>query len=939
MDYKHTLQLPGTEFPMRANLPEREPAMLAKWESDDIYERMLAHRQGAPLFLLHDGPPYANGNIHIGHALNKILKDIIVKYRSLAGYRAPYRPGWDTHGLPIELEVEKKVGRKARSEMSLVEVRRLCRDYADKFVGVQRDDFRRLGVFGEWSRPYLTKDFAYEAQEARELATILETGGIYRSKKPVHWCASCRTALAEAEVDYDTKKSTSVFVAFPVEAKGPLAPFAERRPFIAIWTTTPWTLPANLAIAVGADFSYSLVESGDRTLVVATDLVAALAKKFPITGTLATFQGRELEGLKARHPWIERDSVVIVGDHVGLDAGTGAVHTAPGHGHDDYIVGRRYGLEAYAPVDAGGVFTSEVPEFAGQFVFAADKGVLDLLTARGVLLAEEEIEHSYPHCWRCKKPIIFRATHQWFLSMAEGELRTRTLDAIDLVKWIPSWGRERIHGMIAGRPDWCLSRQRAWGVPILAVHCKACGNVEATPELARRAAAIFETEGADAWFARPVEDFLPPGFACGSCGKCEPERETDILDVWFDSGVSFAAVVERDFGADTIADLYLEGSDQHRGWFHSALLTSVATRRRAPYRSVLTHGFVLDGEGRKQSKSLGNTVAPQDVLKTYGADILRLWVASEDYSEDVRISEEIMKRLADSYRRIRNTARNLLANLADYDPATNGVEYAQRNEIDRWILARTGDFLGRCKRAYDDYQFHIVFHALNNFCSVDLSSLYFDVVKDRLYTSGRDSTARRSAQATMYEILVALVRVVAPILCFTADEIWRAMSEPQRKAAGGADSVFLTDFPVADAAWKDDALLGRWEKLWEIRGAVTKALEEQRKSGALGQSLEARVVLAASGRDAEILASLGTRALCEMLIVSQVELTPWSGLVPAAAENGDLPAASREAGFSVTVEKARGSKCGRCWNYAETVGSFADHPELCDRCHPVVSVS
>ena len=918
MEYKQTLQLPSTDFPMRANLPQREPAMLEQWQGEGVYDSILKARANAPLFLLHDGPPYANGNIHIGHALNKILKDIILKYKTLAGFRAPYRPGWDTHGLPIELEVEKKVGRKAKSEMSLVEVRKLCREYADKFVDVQREDFKRLGIFGEWDRPYLTKDFAYEAQEARELADILDSGGIFRSRKPVHWCASCRTALAEAEVDHDTKKSTSIFVAFPIEAKGPLAAFGDRRPFIAIWTTTPWTLPANLAVAVGPDFSYSLVESADRSLIVATDLIPSLAKQFPLGETLATFQGSELEGLKARHPWIERDSVVVLGDHVGLDAGTGCVHTAPGHGHDDYVVGRRYGLEAYAPVDAGGCFTSEVPEFEGQFVFSADKGVLDLLTARGVLLAEQAIEHSYPHCWRCKKPIIFRATPQWFLSMEENDLRARALKAIDGVKWIPSWGRERIHGMISGRPDWCLSRQRVWGVPILAVHCQKCSHVEAGADLARRAADFFEKEGADAWFARPVEDFLAKDFACSSCGGTKFDRETDILDVWFDSGVSYAAVVEADYGKDVIADLYLEGSDQHRGWFHSALLTSVATGDRAPYRSVLTHGFVLDGEGRKQSKSLGNTVAPQDILKTYGADILRLWVASEDYSEDVRISEEILRRLADSYRRIRNTSRNLLANLADYDPSINGVSHAERQEIDRWILARLDDFLGRCRTAYDNYEFHIVFHALNNFCSVDLSALYFDAAKDRLYTSARDSKARRSAQATMHEILLVLVRVIAPILCFTADEIWRAMPATLRGDRAADLSIFVADFPTSNPAWKDDPLRTRWDRLWEIRGVVTKALEEQRREGSIGQALEARVTVTVGGRDAEILAGVSQRELCELFIVSQVEL------------------ASGDKDLAVAVEKARGTKCGRCWNYAEAVGTHADHLELCDRCHEVV---
>jgi len=915
MDYKHTLQLPSTDFPMRAGLPEREPAMLAVWEREAIYDRVMQARADAPLFLLHDGPPYANGNIHIGHALNKILKDIILKYRTLAGFRAPYRPGWDCHGLPIELEVEKKVGRKARAEMGQVELRRLCRDYADRFVDVQRRDFRRLGIFGEWDRPYLTKDFDFEATEARELARLFESGGVFRSRKPVHWCASCRTALAEAEVDYENKTSTSIFVAFPIEARGPLLPFEGRDLAIVIWTTTPWTIPANLAVAVGADFSYSLVESGGRALIVATELLESLASHFPIGRVLATFPGAELEGLRARHPWVDRDSPVILGEHVTLESGSGCVHTAPGHGHDDYVVGRRYGLPAYAPVGPDGCFTFEVPEFEGRFVFEADRAVVDFLAERGSLLAEAPLEHSYPHCWRCKKAILFRATDQWFLSMEEGDLRGRALRAIDGVRWIPAWGRERIHGMVANRPDWCLSRQRSWGVPIPALHCKGCGNVEASAELARRAAGLFAMEGADAWFARPIEDLVPPGLRCSACDGDAFERETDILDVWFDSGVSFAAVVEPDFGEETVADLYLEGSDQHRGWFHSALLASVATRGRAPYRAVLTHGFVLDGEGRKMSKSLGNVVAPQDILKTYGADILRLWVASEDYSDDVRISDEILKRQADSYRRIRNTARNLLANLADFEPDTQAVPYTQLAEIDRWVLHRLGEFLGRCRRAYDDCQFHIVFHALNNFCSVDLSALYFDAVKDRLYTSGRDSAARRSAQTAMHEILMALVRVISPILCFTADEIWRAIPASRR---GGAPSVFVTEFPASLPQWCDEELAARWDRVWEIRQAVTKALEEKRREGVLGQSLEARVRLSAPPADLAVLSGLGERGLCEVFIVSQVEVVAGKGQL------------------AVEIERAGGAKCGRCWNWAETVGTFADHPELCGRCHPVV---
>jgi isoleucyl-tRNA synthetase len=916
MSYKDTLNLPKTEFPMRAGLPLREPERLAAWEERKLYERILEARKDAPMFLLHDGPPYANGSIHIGHAMNKVLKDIVCKYKTLAGFRTPYRPGWDCHGLPIELEVEKKVGRARRAEMGIVEFRALCRDYADRFVGTQREEFRRLGVLGEWDRPYLTKDFDYEASEARELARTLETGGIYRSRKPVLWCASCRTALAEAEVDYADHHSTSVFVAFDVaEPKGPLAPFADRRPAVAIWTTTPWTLPANLAIAVNAAYTYALVEAGERSLVVAADMVEGLRDTLGLGDVLATFPGHELEGLAARHPWIDRDSVLILGDHVTLEAGSGCVHTAPGHGEEDYVVGRAYGLEAYAPVDSSGCFTSEVPEFEGTFVFAANEGVIELLKERGALLAQAPLEHSYPHCWRCKKPIIFRATEQWFLSMEHADLRTNALREIDAVRWIPSWGRERIHGMVANRPDWCLSRQRSWGVPIIALHCRKCGQVEASKELALHAARLFETEGADAWFARDIADLTPEGTRCGGCGGSDFERETDILDVWFDSGVSFSAVVEADFGPDTRADLYLEGSDQHRGWFHSALLASTATRGRAPYAQVLTHGFVLDGDGRKMSKSLGNVVAPQDIIKNSGADILRLWVAAEDYRDDVRISDEIMKRLADSYRRVRNTARNLLGNLHDFDPATDAVAWEDMLELDRWALARLADFTDRCRKAYDNYEFHVVYHALNNFCSVDLSALYFDIVKDRLYCRGRDSVARRSAQTAMHHILGALARVIAPVLCFTADEIWCEMPH----APGNPDSVFLNDFPLPEAAWRSPELVARWERIWALRATVTKALEERRKSGELGHSLDSRVRLSLSAADLKLVEGVGAEGLAEIFIVSQVELAEGEG----------------EA--RVEVLAPLGAKCGRCWNFSEAVGSFADHPEICGRCHDVVA--
>lgn len=920
MEYKETLNLPRTDFPMRANLPQREPETLAHWAESRLYERLLEHRAGAPTFLLHDGPPYANGSIHIGHALNKVLKDIILKYRHLAGWRTPYRPGWDCHGLPIELEVEKKLGRERKATMAVPEVRRLCREYAERFVAIQRDEFVRLGILGEWQRPYLTMNFDYEATEARELARVIESGGLYRGRKPVHWCASCRTALAEAEVDYADHRSTSVYVAFPIpDPGGPLAGLRDRNPAIAIWTTTPWTLPANLAIAVHPGHVYALVEApGNRSLVVAEEMLdgsAGLRRLLGLGAVLARFSGRELEGQRARHPWIDRDSPVCLGDHVTLEAGTGCVHTAPGHGQEDYVLGQRYGLDVYAPVDAGGRFTAAVPELTGRLVFDADAEVVRILEERGALLASAPYDHSYPHCWRCKHPVIFRATDQWFLSMDANDLRTRTLREIDRTRWIPTWGRERITGMIANRPDWCLSRQRAWGVPVIALRCKNCGQSATDAALARHVAGIFDTEGADAWFSRPVEELVPSEYACPGCHARSFERETDILDVWFDSGVSYAAVIESEYGAETITDLYLEGSDQHRGWFHSALLEAVATRDRAPYKAVLTHGFVLDGDGRKMSKSLGNVVAPQKIVQQYGADILRLWVAAEDYRDDVRISDEIMRRLADSYRRIRNTARNLLANLYDFDPARDAVAYASLAELDRWALGRLAALIKRCREAYEAYEFHVVYHALNNFCSVDMSALYFDIVKDRVYCSAAGSPERRSAQTAMHEVLSALARIVAPIMPFTADEIWRAMPGCPPDAC-----VFLSDFPAVNPEWADGDLEQRWERVWRVRAEVTRALEERRKSGAIGHSLEAGVRITLAPAEAAALDEVGAAQLAAVYIVSNVELRSDDGVSEPLVEV--LPPA--------------GAKCGRCWNWLPTVGAHADHPELCARCHSVV---
>jgi len=921
MDYKATLNLPRTDFPMRANLPQREPEALARWAQGGLYDRMLKHREAAPTFLLHDGPPYANGSIHIGHALNKVLKDIILKYRHLAGWRTPYRPGWDCHGLPIELEVEKKLGRQRRAAMTVSDVRRLCREYAERFVAVQRDEFVRLGILGDWHRPYLTMNFDYEATEARELARVIESGALYRGRKPVHWCASCGTALAEAEVDYADHRSTSVYVAFPISnPSGPLADWRQRNPAIVIWTTTPWTLPANLAIAVHPGHVYALVAGpGNRSVVIAEEMLdgpADLRRHLGLGEVLARFSGSELEGQTARHPWIDRDSPVCLGDYVTLEAGTGCVHIAPGHGQEDYVLGQRYGLDVYAPVDASGRFTDEVPELVGRSVFEADADIVRMLEQGGALLSSAPYDHSYPHCWRCKNPVIFRATDQWFLSMDATDLRARALSEIDRTRWIPAWGRDRITGMVANRPDWCLSRQRAWGVPVIALRCKSCGVSGTDAELARHVAGVFEAEGADAWFSRPLEDLVPTEYACTACHARSFERESDILDVWFDSGVSYAAVVESEYGADTVADLYLEGSDQHRGWFHSALLEAVATRNRAPYKAVLTHGFVLDGDGRKMSKSLGNVVAPQKIVQQYGADILRLWVAAEDYRDDVRISDEILRRLADSYRRIRNTARNLLANLYDFDPDRDALAYGVLTELDRWALGRLSALINRCRDAYEAYEFHVVYHALNNFCSVDMSALYFDIVKDRVYCSAADSRERRGAQTAMYEILSALARIVAPLMPFTADEIWRSMPGSDADAC-----VFLNDFPATSTEWADNDLEERWEKIFWARAEVTKALEDRRKSGAIGHSLEAGVRITLPSADAAALLHVGAEQLAAVYIVSSVEV-----------RSDDTVAAPR-----VEVLSPRGAKCGRCWNWLPTVGAYPDHPELCDRCHAVVA--
>ena len=937
MEYRATLNLPRTSFPMRANAVQREPERLLRWNETGLYAAMLERRREAPLFVLHDGPPYANGEMHLGHALNRILKDIVIKYKSMAGFRTPFVPGWDCHGLPIELQVEKEIGRAAKAELSRVEVRRRCAAYALRSVDLQRNAILRLGVVGEWDRPYLTLDPAYEATEIRELARIADNGSLYRRRKPVYWCGSCETALAEAEVEYEDKTSASIWIRFRATALGGLGAATDeagRRALeevgpetvaLVAWTTTPWTLPANLALALNPKLKYVGLRLGDTIAIVAEGRAAGFLESLGVaeSGARLTIDVAALEGLGFRHPWLEREVPVVFGDHVTLESGTGVVHTAPGHGQEDYEVGLHYGLDILSPVDARGVFTHEAPGFEGLRIFEADGEVIERIERAGNLAGRESIRHSYPHCWRCKKPLFFRATEQWFVSMAHQDLRERTLDAVDGLKWIPQWGRDRIRGMIESRPDWCISRQRIWGVPIVAVHCEDCGEAHAGGALAQRVAAIVETEGADAWLERPLEELLPEGMRCRGCSGNRFRRETDILDVWFDSGVSHAAVLEQREGLSSPADLYLEGSDQHRGWFHTSLLTSVATRGRAPYLACLTHGFILDGKGRKMSKSLGNVVAPDDVIKRLGADVLRLWVAAEDYRGDISVSDEILNQIGEAYRRIRNTARFLLGNLEDFDPDRDRLPREALSDLDRWALARLDRLKERVERAYEAAEFHTVVHALNNFCSVDLSARYLDIIKDRVYCSAPADSDRRSAQTAMEEIARSLAGLLAPILSFLAEEVWEAL--PRR--AGDPSSILLTDFPGRPAAPAvPDGLETEWEHLLEVRAAVTKAIEGERQAGVLGHSLEAEVRLSASGEIGSLLRRRDAE-LAEIFIVSRVlvvdEVLPESALL---------------AGLGLLVTRVGGAKCERCWIWRDDIGGeTAVHPGVCGRCTEVLS--
>ena len=929
MDYKSTLNLPKTEFPMRANLPHSEPKMLAWWEEVGIYRKLRETHRDRPRWILHDGPPYANGNIHMGHVLNKVLKDVIVKSHSMAGFDAVYVPGWDCHGLPIEHQVDKELGLdtdlEARRAMDPLEKLGKCREYAMRFVGIQREEFKRLGVFGDWEKPYLTMAPAYQAVIAREFGRFVGRGIVYKGLKPVHWCMHCKTALAQAEVEYEEERAPSVYVKFPLVAPLPGAPSGVA---LAIWTTTPWTLPANLAIAVHPDEDYVVLETPGQAVIVAAKLADELGRVAKLDGARrgATFRGRELDGLEYRHPWIDRTGKVAAADFVAMDTGTGLVHVAPGHGEEDYELGRKLGLRIYNPVDDDGRFIGEIDGFAGQTVWEANPKIVAHLRERGALLADLVFTHEYPHCWRCKNPTLFRATEQWFIALDQNGLRERALAAItNEVRWIPEWGEERIFNMIKHRPDWTISRQRVWGVPIVAFYCRACDGLLVEERIVEHVAEIFKHgRGVDEWHLRSARDLLPPGTRCPKCGADDFRKETDILDVWFDSGCSHAAVLETRPELRWPADMYLEGSDQHRGWFHSSLLEACGTRNQPPYKSVLTHGFFVDAQGRKMSKSRGNYVGLEELLPKYGAEVLRLWVAAEDYTEDIRLSWEIVDRLADAYRRIRNTFRFLLGNLADFDPARHRRPYATLDEVDRFILDRLGRLVGRVVRAYEDYQFHTVFHSVHNFCAVDLSALYLDVIKDRLYTSLPDDPRRRAAQTACYDIFGALVRAMAPILTFTTEEAWRYAPGAR------AESIHLERFPEADPEWIDDRLERDWTRLLDVRREAAKALETARGQGLIGSALEASVTIGVPAGDLADLLTAKAALLPTLLIVSQARVGEPSPGAPVRHESADLP------GLVIAVEHARGAKCARCWVWSEQVGASPDYPDLCERCVPVI---
>lgn len=949
LDLKKTVNLPKTNFGQKANLPQTEPARLKKWADMNLYEQIGKARAGAPKFILHDGPPYANADIHLGTAMNKILKDMIVKSRSMLGFDAPYVPGYDCHGLPIELHVERKLGEK-KTNMPPLSIRRACREFAANALKRQTRDFQRLGILGEWENPYITMSDHYEAETARLFARFVERGFVYKGARPVYWCIHDQTALAEAEVEYHQHTSPSVYVKFPLKSDPALIDpaLAGRKVFALIWTTTPWTLPANLGIAVHPDFEYVAFESGNEVYIVAAELLENVVTKCNLSEprVLARFTGSKLDRLEAQHPWIDRPSLFMLGEHVTLGgeadaeteldvsvareksstskAGTGLVHTAPGHGHDDFVIGKDYGLEIYCPVDNAGRFTNEVEYFAGLSVFDANPKIVEFMRERGALLFTEQYNHRYPHCWRCKNPVIFRATPQWFISMDEARAGEQSLRAMALrevderVQWIPAWGRDRMRNMLTSRPDWCVSRQRIWGVPIPAFYCAKCSHLLADANIIRHVADIFEKESADAWYKREPDELLPENFACEKCGGRDFTKETDILDVWFDSGSSSIAVLEARGNLRWPADVYIEGGDQFRGWFNSSLFVGLAVHDRAPYDAVICHGWTLDAQGKAMHKSLGNAVSPDEVIPKLGAEILRLWCVSSNYMEDMRCSDEILQRVSEGYRKVRNTARFALGNLAGFDPARDRVDEHEMLEIDRWALAELDSAIVDVRDGYEAYDFHGVYQRLHQFCTVTLSARYFDIIKDRLYTFAPRNKARRSAQTVLYRIADALARMLATILAFTADEIWENL--PSDESGERLTSIHLALLPNASGTDNPamSGLLTEWAHLFGYRDVVLGKLEEARIAKTIGSSLEARVDISAGSHAYEKL-KRHADDLRYLFIVSEVEL-----LEPNSEIEGDA--------IEVTVARARGEKCERCWNYSTRVGESSNYPTVCERC-------
>lgn len=918
IDYNATMNLPKTDFPMRAGLPQREPEMIKKWQDEELYQKLMEKNKDLPLYVLHDGPPYANGDIHMGTALNKVLKDIIVKYKNMSGFKAPYVPGWDTHGLPIELKAMKKVG--VENIHSAIELRKVCQEFAEYYVDVQRKEFMRLGSIGDYFRPYLTFQHKHEAEQIRVFGEMAKKDFIYKGLKPVYWCPECETALAEAEIEYEEDTCHSIYVKFKVDDdQGKLGSLGVEldKTYFVIWTTTTWTLPGNLAICLGPEYEYVAVKANGEYYIMAKELVesamkAAGIEEYSVSET--SVKGTDLEYIVYKHPFLDRTGLVIVGDHVTLESGTGCVHTAPGHGVEDYevCVNHYPDIPILVPVDGKGVLTAEAGEFKGLTTNDANKAILAKLTELNALFAVEKIIHQYPHCWRCKSPIIFRATEQWFCSV-DG-FKEDACKAIEGVQWIPEWGGDRIKGMVTDRSDWCISRQRTWGVPIPIFYCKDCGKVIINETTIEAVASLFEKEGSDAWFKYTANEILPEGYKC-ECGCTEFDKDHNIMDVWFDSGVSHAAVCDEEHGLRWPADLYLEGADQYRGWFQSSLLTSVAAKGGAPYKAVCTHGWVVDGEGKAMHKSLGNGVSPDEVTEKYGADILRTWVASSDYHADIRISGDILKQLSDVYRKIRNTARFILSNLNDFDPDKDSVAVEKLDGIDKWALAKMDELLEKCKAAYDKFDFHIVYSSIRDFCTTDLSNFYLDILKDRLYVEKFDSESRRAAQTVIYNILRGMTLCLAPILSFTAEEIWGYLP---RSAKDDAGSVFFNQIPEKSGIVADEEFMAKWEKIDELRDIVNKALEEARAQKLIGKSLEAKVTLNC-GRDWYDFAKSAENDLVSAFIVSAVEI-----------------GTSEFDGVDVKVEVAPGEKCERCWTHSHTVGQNAEHPTLCARCAEIV---